>query len=251
MNRVQNKVPEGLIRIFLVAGLLLSGTVIFAQTEKKFIRKGNRDYDKEKYQESEVNYRKASDKNKQSSDAVFNIGDALYRQQKYEDAGKQFEENARLSTESQKKAAGLYNLGNSLFQANKLKESIEAYKNSLKIDPENKAAKYNLGYAQNLLKKQEQQQQQQQQQKQDQKQDQNKDQNKQDKNQDKNQNNQQDKDQQQQQQKQQQDKEQQGGISKEDAQRLLDALANDEKNVQEKVKRDKAARARVRSVRNW
>lgn len=250
MSRVQNNIPVGRIRIFLVAVLLLSGTVILAQTEKKFIRKGNRDYDKEKYQESEVNYRKASDKNKQSSDAVFNIGDALYRQQKYEDAGKQFEENARLSTESQKKAAGLYNLGNSLFQANKLKESIEAYKNSLKIDPENKAAKYNLGYAQNLLKTQEQQQQQQQ--KQDQKQDQNKDQNKQDKNQDqdKNQNNQQDKDQQQQQ-KQQQDKEQQGGISKEDAQRLLDALANDEKNVQEKVKRDKAARARVRSVRNW
>jgi hypothetical protein len=42
-----------------------------------------------------------------------------------------------------------------------------------------------------------------------------------------------------------------GNISKEDAQRLLDALANDEKNVQEKVKEAKAAKAKVRTLINW
>ncbi len=63
-----------------------------------------------------------------------------------------------------KKSASLYNLGNSLLMANKVQESIDAYKGSLKLDPDNMEAKYNLAYAQDLLKEQQQQQQQQQQQ---------------------------------------------------------------------------------------
>ncbi len=61
----------------------------------------------------------------------------------------------------QKKSTSLYNLGNSLLMANKVAESIDAYKASLKLDPDNMEAKYNLGYAQDLLKQQQQQQQQQ------------------------------------------------------------------------------------------
>jgi len=126
-----------------------------------------------------------------------------------------------------------------LLMANKLEESIEAYKGSLKLDPDNMETKYNLAYAQDLLKQQEEQQQQQQQQK-----DQDKD--KQDQKQDnKEQQQDQNKDQNQDQQQQQQ------SISKEDAERLLNALANDEKSVQEKVKLAKAQKARVRVIRNW
>lgn len=220
------------------------------QADRKLIREGNRDYGREKYSDSERSYRKALDKNKESSDAVFNTGDALYKQKKYEEAGKQFVESHSMVEDREKKSSSLFNLGNSFLMANKLEESIQAYKGSLKIDPGNMEAKYNLAYAQDLLKKQqEQQKQQQDQKKNDQnkqnqdKQDQNKD--KQDQQQDKNKDNQQEqnKDQQQQQQQQQ--------ISKEDAERLLNALANDEKNVQEKVKLAKAQKERVRTVKNW
>jgi len=217
-----------------------------AQADRKFIRQGNREYEKEKYSESEISFRRAIDKNKSSSDAVFNSGDALYRQKKFEDAGKQFMESHRMNEDKDKKSASMYNLGNSLLMADKLKESIEAYKNSLKLSPGNMEAKYNLAYAQDLLKKQEQQQQQQQQNKDNQ--DQNKDQQKQeDKNndQDQKQQDQQKQDENKQQQQQQQE------MSKEDAERLLNAIANDEKNVQEKVKLAKAAKARVKTVKNW
>jgi Ca-activated chloride channel homolog len=209
----------------------------FAQADKKFIRQGNREYDKEKYSESEISYRRAIDNNKESPDAVFNTGDALYKQKKFEDAGKQFLENHNMNENRDKKAASLYNLGNSLLMANKVQESIDAYKGSLRLDPENGEAKYNLAYAQDLL------QQQQQQQQEDQKnQDQNKDQKQDDQKKDQNQNN--EKQQQQQQQ-------QQQGISKEDAERVLNALANDEKNIQEKVKLAKAVKAKVRTIKNW
>jgi len=218
---------------------LIYTTASYSQADRKLIREGNREYGKEKFSESEISYRKALDKNKESSVAVFNTGDALYRQKKYEDAGKQFMENHNMSEDKEKKSASLYNLANSLLMANKLEESIEAYKGSLKLDPDNMETKYNLAYAQDLLKQQEEQQQQQQQQK-----DQDKD--KQDQKQDnKEQQQDQNKDQNQDQQQQQQ------SISKEDAERLLNALANDEKSVQEKVKLAKAQKARVRVIRNW
>jgi Ca-activated chloride channel homolog len=230
--------------ILLIVFMVLFTSVLNGQVEKKYIRQGNREYNRNKFQDSEVSYRRAIDDNRRSPEAVFNIGDALYRQNKYDEAAKQFSENINMNEESDRKAAGFYNLGNSLLQSKKLKESIEAYKNSLKLKPDNFEAKYNLAYAQDLLKQQEQQKQQQQQDKENQdKKDQNKDQKKQNNDQ-KNQDQKQD-----QQSKQQQNKEQE--ISKEDAQRLLNSLADDEKNVQEKVKLAKAAREKKLTVKNW
>jgi tetratricopeptide (TPR) repeat protein len=234
-----------LISLFLLISLTLSG-----QTEKKYIRKGNREYGNNKFSESEILYRKAIDNEKPSPDAIFNIGDALYRQNKFEDAGKQFIENANMNESKEKKAAGMYNLGNSMLQAKKLKESIEAYKNSLKLNPKSKETKFNLAYAQDLLQQQEEQQKKQEQEKKDQKnddkkQDPNKDKNDQNKDQDKKD------DQKKDQNKENDQKQQQQSISKDDAQRLLNSLANDEKNVQEKVKLAKAAKAKVKTVKNW
>ncbi len=234
--------------LIIIAVLMFSGTVN-AQSDKKYIRQGNREYGKNDFSDSEISYRKAMDKNKQSPSAVFNIGDALYKQKKFEDAGKQFIESASMNEDKNKKSDGLYNLGNSLLKSNKIKESIDAYEESLKLRPDNDEAKYNLAYAQDLLRQQEQQQKQQQQNKNNQ--DQNKNNKKEDQKDqnDKNKDQQNDQNKNQDQQKQQQ--QQQQGISKDDAQRLLNALANDEKKVQEKVKLAEAAKDRVKSVKNW
>ncbi len=233
-------------RILIIFLLLMSvPLIVAAQADKKYIRQGNRDYSREKFQDAEISYRKAIDDNKRSPDAVFNIGDALYKQNKYEEAARQFSDNINMIDDSDKKAAGLYNLGNSFLQAGKLKESIEAYKGSLKLQPDKLETKYNLAYAQDLLRQQEQQKQNQQDQNKE-----NQDNQDQKNDQDKQNDNQQNKDQKQDQQQNQQ-KEQEQTISKEDAQRLLNSLANDEKNVQEKVKLAKAARERKLTVKNW
>jgi Ca-activated chloride channel family protein len=233
--------------ICLLTGLF--GT-IYGQGEKKYIRQGNGEYKNKKFAESEVSYRRAIDKNKVSSDAGFNLGDALYKQNKYEEAGKQFLDNSGTVTDNNKKAASFYNLGNALLKNNKIGESIQSYKNSLKLNPGSNEAKYNLAYAQDMLKQQQEQQKQDQKDKENnkdnKKEDQKKDQNKeQDKNQNREQNSNQDN------KKDQNSQQQQQGISKEDAQRLLNAIANDEKNVQEKVKLAKAAKEKVRTRINW
>jgi Ca-activated chloride channel homolog len=252
MSRVIHRITNRSILNSLLPGLfLITSTGLNAQADKKYIILCHREYDKDKFSDSEISYRKALDKNKQSTDAVFNVGDALYKQNKFEDAGNQFMENINQNDDRNKKSAGLYNLGNSLLKANKLKESIDAYKNSLRLRPDNREAKYNLSYAQDLLKLQQKQQQKQQQNKD--KQDQNKDKNKEDQKKDQKDQNDKNKDQQKDQKnnQDQQKQQQQQGISKDDAQRLLNSLANDEKNVQEKVKLAKAAKEKVRTVKNW
>ena len=230
---------KNFILTFLTVLLLIYTLPGYSQAEKKFIRHGNREYEKNNFPESEISYRRAIDKNSEQPDAVFNAGDALYRQDKFEDAGKEFTETHDMSEDTKKKAASLYNLGNSLLMTDKIKESIDAYKGSLRLNPGNMEAKYNLAYAQDLLK-QEQQQKQQQNQQDQQKKDQQDGQG--------NENKDQTSDQQQQDE---QKEQQQQEISKEDAERVLNALANDEKDIQEKVKLAKAMKARTRTTKNW
>ena len=249
MFKFQNTRRQRVYNVFIISIFMVYSASLYAQSEKKYIRQGNKAYEKNNFSESEISYRKAIDKNNQSPDAIFNVGDALYKQNKYEDAGKQFIENTNLNENKEKKSSGLYNLGNSLLMSNKIKESIEAYKGSLKLDPDNIQAKYNLAYAQDLLKKQEEQKQQQQQEQNKENQDKNKEDQKNDGNEkekEQQDNKPSSKDQQQKEQQQQQQT-----ISKEDAQRLLNALANDEKDVQEKVKLAKAAKAKVKTLKNW
>jgi Ca-activated chloride channel homolog len=249
---ISNMLGRNRIISLVIILIIICSEVLHAQSDKKYIRLGNREYEKNKFSESEISYRKATDKNKNSPDAVFNTGDALYKQNKFEDAGKQFIENINMNEDKKKKSAAMFNLGNSLLKANKVQESIEAYKNSLKLNPVNPEAKYNLAFAQDLLKQQEEQKKQQQNKD---KQDQNKDKNKKDQKNDqkdqKDQNNENKDQQKNDKQNQNQDQQQQQGMSRDDAQRLLNALANEEKNVQEKVKLAKAAKEKVRTVKNW
>jgi Ca-activated chloride channel family protein len=241
--------------IMTVLCLLMVSSTLLGQEEREYIRKGNRLYKKGEFAGSEGMYRRAQAQDRSTYDSGFNLGDALYKQGRFSEAADEFIRVSSSSTDdSLKLAQSFYNLGNSLLKDQKFEESINAYINSLKLDPGNNETKYNLAYAQDQLKKQQDQQKQQQQdQKKDQQQDQQKDKNKQDENKD----DQKQKDDQQQDQ-QQQDKQgqegqdqQQPSISRDDAKCLLDALSANEKDTQEKVQRDKAARAKVRVIKNW
>ncbi|MFZ2286931.1 MAG: tetratricopeptide repeat protein [Bacteroidales bacterium] len=226
--------------IVTAACLLLVSVSLHGQDEREYIRKGNRLYKKGEYAGSEGMYRRAQVQEKQADDSGFNLGDALYKQGRFGEATAEFGKAATTSKgDTLKHAQSLYNLGNSLLKEQKFEESIKAYINSLMLNPDNMEAKYNLAYAQDQLRKQEEQEKQQQQQ------DQNKE-NKEDQQEKSDQDKQQNQDDQQQQQ-----QDRQPTISREDAKRLLDALAANEKDTQEKVQRDKAAKAKVRVIKNW
>lgn len=220
----------------LLAFILLLPVFSKAQPYKNQIREGTNLYLKKKFKESEVAFRKAYKLNPTSYKTTFNLGDALYKQEKFDDAEKQFQEAQAKSKLPEEQAHAYYNLGNTYLKKSKLDESIESYKNALRRNPNDTQTKYNLSYAMMLKKQQQQQQKQNQNKKQQQnKQQQNKQQNKQD--------------QQKQQQKQQQ--QEKPKISKEDANRMLQALQNDENNRQEKLKKQQIATGKRTIDKDW
>lgn len=218
-------------KLYILSLLLMAGTgQIFAQqkTDRDYLRSGNKLYNDSLFIKAEVDYRKALDINPKSTDAMFNLANALLMQQKAKEAMEQYESVSKIEKDKDKLAQIYHNMGVILQSSKQLPQCIEAYKESLRNNPKDDETRYNLALAQKQLKDQQQdqqnqdQQQQQQEQKED-KQDQNKDQQEQEQ-----------KDQQQQQQQQQQNKNE---MSKENAQQLLNAVMQDEKNVQDKVKK--------------
>ena len=239
----------------LILGLLIT-SALFAQSDKKYIREGNTKFENNNFDEAEIDYRKALDENFNSDKAKYNLGGSLYKQEKYEEAGKIYSEMAQLPTDKKELARYYHNLGNALFKANDYAKSVEAYKNALRNDPTAEDTRYNLVYAQKKLQQQQNQDQQNKDQdNKDQEQQQNKDQQQQnnEQQQDQPQNNEQQQQQQneQNQQQQQQPQPQKAEISEEDARRLLEALENEEKQLQQKLMEQKAKSQKVKTEKNW
>lgn len=222
--------------------LLIAATIVHAQkTERDLIRKGNRMYNDSVYENAEVNYRKALEINPKSTVAMYNLANTLMQQNKLQEAMEQFAGAAKVEKEKPNLAQIYHNMG-VIFQSQKdYAKAIEAYKESLRNNPKDDETRYNLALAQKLLKDQQQDQQnqdnQQNQQKQEEKQDQQQ-------NQQQNQNNDQ-------QQEPPQQQKQDNQMSKENAEQLLNSVMQDEKDVQDKVKKQQQVIKGNRLEKDW
>ena len=174
-----------MLRKFYILSMLLciGAGHAFAQekTDRDYLRSGNKLYNDSLFIKAEVDYRKALELNPKSTDAMFNLANALLMQQKAKEAMEQYESVSKIEKDKEKLAQIYHNMGVILQSSKQLPQCIEAYKESLRNNPKDDETRYNLALAQKQLKDQQQnqqnqdQQQQQQEQKED-KQDQNKDQ---------------------------------------------------------------------------
>lgn len=213
---------------YVMLGLMFVSVAVYGQkTERDYLRSGNKLYKDSTFVKAEVDYRKALELEPKSTDAMYNLGNSLLMQQKAKEAMEQYEAASRIEKDKNKLAQIYHNMGVILQSSKQLPQCIEAYKQALRNNPKDDETRYNLALAQKQLKDQ---QQQNQNQNKDQKQDQKQD----DKQQNKDQQDQDKKDQQQNNQQQQQNQNQ---MSKENAEQLLKAAMQDEKNVQDKVKK--------------
>jgi Ca-activated chloride channel homolog len=191
-----------------------------SQSADALVRQGNRNYNKQEYDQSLLNYEKALKKSPGNPDAQFNQGDALYRKNDYEKAVASYDDVLQSKADDKTRQSAYYNKGVAEIRQKKLEESIDAWKNALRLNPADSDARENLVKA--LLEKKKQDQQQQQQNKKDQKDKKPKEEKqKQDQNQDN------------------RPKQQQSKLTKQQVEQYLRSLEQREKDVQDKMNQNK------------
>lgn len=215
--------------LWLLLTVLPAGRMM-AQRVNEHIRKGNELYEQKKFEEAEIEYRKAIEKDPEAWKARYNLSNALYKQKRYKEAGSTLDSLAGQIKDPELRSKFYHNLGNSRLEDKDYQGSIEAYKRALKTDPNAEDSRYNLSYALKKLQQQQQQQQQkQQQQQQDQKQ----------------------KPKPEQQQEQKEQKQQKQQLNRDEAEQMLDALNRAEKELRKKTDKRDGKEGVAGSGKNW
>ncbi len=244
MLRIKLKIP---IVALLIAFLSVSS---YAQSARKLVAQGNRAYKAGEYDKALAKYKEAKEAGGAPGVVEYNLGNAHYRLGESEPAQQAY--GLSLSPkETEANSASLYNLGNAFYQGQKFEEAISAYVEALKRNPSDEDARYNLELARRMLSQAQQQQQQQNEQQENQEQDKEQQQ-EQDQQQQELQDNQQQEQQQEEQQQQEQkpQESQQKEMTPEEAERLLNALLQDEQNTLKEVKKQKVA-TRPKREKDW
>lgn len=222
----------------LLSSLMITGCLFpvtsKAQNAKELIKKGNEAYEKKEFGNAIQSYQQAAVKNPASATAQYNLGNALYRNNKADEAVQAYDEALAKSSSKPDMAKSYYNKGVVLQNNKKLPECIEAYKNALKLNPQDEDARLNL---QKALQQQKEQQKKE-----------NKD--KKEEKKPKEDKKQKEKDKPKEEQKNEQPKPQPSKLTKQDAEEKLKALLQQEKNLQDKLRKVNTATS-AKPEKDW
>ena len=212
--------------------ILLLFAVIPAFAQVRDLRRGNREFRKGEYGQADISYRKGLLKDSTSIAARYNLANNLYRQGNFDEAAKQMDAVPQDSLKTCKFAPDFFfNRGNIAIAQEDWQKAVESYIACLMITPDDIEAKENYTYARYHL--------------------QNNNQGGGDGNDDQDQN-QQNQDQQNQDQQNQQQQQQPVEISPQQAQQILQAIQEKERQTQDKVDKEKAAALKSRQKeKNW
>ncbi len=140
-----------MVRNILTIALLLIINCSFASEMRQLIREGNKLFEEGRYVEAEDKYRQSLEIDEHNHPALFNLGNTLYRQGRLEEAKELFNMLSNDEMSDPDRAKVLHNLGNAFLGSGQIPESIETYKRALRVSPDDDDTRYNLAYALNLL----------------------------------------------------------------------------------------------------
>ena len=287
-NKTQNLVLAAAMLLFGVFGLSAQEKPKkLAKESNNYIAEAQDALSENDFASAEASYRKAIAKDPSNTVAKYNMGNLYYNKEKSLNAEERLKQAAEIAATKSEKHRIYHNLGNSYMQQKNYQGAVDAFKNALRNDPTDEETRYNLALAKKKLEKEQQNQQgNQDQNKQDennedknqdkQNQEQNKDgeggedekqdqkpkdegENEKDKKEgDQNEDKQKDegegekKDPKEgEQEKQQQQRPTQGQLSPQQINRLLEAMNNEEKKVQDKINAEKAKGVKTKSDKDW
>lgn len=209
---------------------------VYAQSDRQFIRSGNKLYRSQNYAKAEAEYRKAIAQNSKNPQALYNLGCALMMQQKDSAAIVQYENAGKLESSKSRKAKIFHNIGVICQNHQMYGEAIEAYKESLRNNPNDNETRYNLALCKRQQKNQKQN---------------GGEQKKKDDQDGKDKQKKDDQQQKQQDQQQQQKNKPKDRMSKENAEQLLNAATQQEKATQQRMKKAMRQSGKKKLKKNW
>lgn len=230
------------------------------QAEKQLFRKGNELYNDENYVDAEVQYKKALEQNPNYEKANYNLGNAIYQQNRFKEALPLYDLVSKTTENKLNKAESFHNIGNTMMKEKQYDKAVEAYKNALRNNHKDDETRYNLALAQEMLKNQQDQNKDKDQDDKDNKdnkdnkdqdnkdQDKKEDQNKDKENEDKGDNKPEKKDENKDKQ---EPKPQQNKLTPQQIKQLLEAMNNEENKTQQKVNAQKAKGSKVKQEKDW
>ena len=242
--------------VICLLAMLAAVQTVYAQPDRRDVRKGNRDFRNEDWNAAEIDYMKALNRDSSSVAANYNLANTLYKKGDYDQARKTYDRLKETAPGTDIASDWYYNSGNAASMSKDWAAAVEAYRQSLLLNPGDMDAKENYIYAREMLKNQ-QNQQNQGQDNQDSKDNKDNQDNRDKQNDDDGQDNQDSR--------QNQDNKDNGGqdnrsgasgqqpkITPQAAQQMLQAIQAKEKETQEKVKKEKAEALKSRQKeKNW
>ena len=108
----------------------------------------------EDFIKAEKKYRLAVSTKQNNATGSFNLGNAYYNSELYDEALLRHLEAVKNSTSKPEKHKAYHNIGNILMQKKQCKEAVSAFKNALRNNPSDDESRYNLALAQECAKEQ-------------------------------------------------------------------------------------------------
>jgi len=137
-------IPNPAIRIGAAALVCITlSSVAAAQPGRGAVAAGNRLYDEGRYEEAHEQYLEALRQAPDSPIVLFDDGNALYRTEEFQRATETYRQAAE-SGDAAVEAQAWYNLGNALYKQQQLEPALQAYREALRRNPADADAKYNL-----------------------------------------------------------------------------------------------------------
>lgn len=136
-----------IIFLSFIIAFAFSGSLFAQESYRTLVYEGNQKFNGKSYDGASSKYMEAIKSNEKDFTAHYNLGNALYKNKKYEEAKAEFEKAEKLSQTLPDKAAALHNLGNTYMQMKQPDKAADYYKQSLKQDPYNDATRKNYAIA--------------------------------------------------------------------------------------------------------
>tara|TARA_B100000575_G_scaffold294517_1_gene311011 strand:+ start:19617 stop:20369 length:753 start_codon:yes stop_codon:yes gene_type:complete len=250
------------MKIKLTIILLFFLTNIFCQNNTdNNLFEANSLYNEEKYIESELNYRKSISKDDDKTLGMHNLGNNHYQMGDFDEASQRFFQSQKSSNSKKNKHSSLHNMGNSFMKKKDYAKALEAYKNALKNNSFDDETRYNYALAKKLLENENKSESKNEKEKNEKNKDEDLDKNKseenkenkengnesKDDNENKNESNQNNRDNK----KDNNKVDNSGNLSPEQVKSILEAMNNQEMNVQDKINKKKIKGIPIKNEKDW